>query len=42
MPVMSMRVHVGGEITPLAGAPDVAVPELDVEVDDPAFPTSFG
>jgi hypothetical protein len=37
MPVVNMRVRVGGEITPLAGAPDVAVPELEVEVDDPSL-----
>ena len=35
---MNMRVSIGGEMTPLAGAPDVAVPELGVEVDEPAIP----
>ena len=35
---MRMRVRIGGEITPLAGAPDVAVPELEVDVDSPSIP----
>jgi hypothetical protein len=33
-----IQVRPGGVLTPLPGRPDIAVPELNAEVDDPSIP----